>query len=264
MADNVLDRIVAGVRARLAARPPAADVEARALAAAAERDGSRRSLRAALERPGPAVIAECKYRSPSAGVLRADFDPVELARAYAAGGAAAVSVVTEPDYFGGDEAWIGRVRGAVPLPVLRKDFIVTADQLYGSVLAGADAVLLIQRILDPGKLAELLDLCSRLRLEALVEVFPDENPGVAVAAGAELIGVNSRDLATFAVDLKRVEAMAGRIPADRIRVAESGIHRGEDLRRLQRAGYDAFLVGEHLVRSADPEAALQALLDGET
>ncbi len=264
MAENLLERIVADVRARLEARPAAPELEERALAGATRRGHDRRSLVAALTGPGPAVIAECKRRSPSVGLLRADFDPVALALAYAEGGAAAVSVVTEPDHFGGDEEWIGRVRRAVPLPVLRKDFIVSAEQLYDSVLAGADAVLLIQRILEPGRLEELLDLCARLQLEALVEVFADENPGLAVAAGARMIGVNARDLATFEVDLERVATLAGSIPKDRVRVAESGIHGHSDLAALRRAGYDAFLVGEHLLRAADPEAALRALLSGET
>lgn len=263
MADDVLARIVADVRARLAARPAAPELEERAMAAAASGE-DRRSLRAALAGPGPSVIAECKRRSPSAGVLRAEFDPVQLARAYVAGGAAAVSVVTEPDHFGGEEAWVGQVRRAVPVPVLRKDFIVSAEQLYDTVLAGADAVLMIQRILAPGKLEELLDLCGRLGLEVLVEVFRDDNPGLAVAAGAEIIGVNARDLATFSVDLGRVAAMAERIPSNRVRVAESGIHGAADLERLRRAGYDAFLVGEHLLRAPDPEVALRALLGGAT
>jgi indole-3-glycerol phosphate synthase len=261
MAESVLDRIVAAVTARLDAESPPVDLAERARAAAERRSREGvRSLRAALEARGPSVIAECKRRSPSAGLLRRDFEPVSLARAYAEAGAAAVSVVTEPDFFGGDLAWLGRVRGSMSLPVLRKDFVVSERQLYESVVAGADAVLLIQRILDPGRLAALLDLATELRIEVLLELFADEDPAPAVASGAPIIGVNARDLATFAVDLDRVVELVSEIPGDRVRVAESGIRGRDDLVRLHEAGYDAFLVGEHLVRADDPGVALRGLL----
>jgi indole-3-glycerol phosphate synthase len=264
VADTILDRIVDSVLERQRAAHPAPGLEARARRVAEQRwlDGPR-SLRAALERSGVSVIAECKHASPSAGVLREPFDPVALARAYETGGAAAISVVTEPDHFGGRPGWIAPVRRAVSLPALRKDFVVTERQLYETVLAGADAVLLIQRILAPERLAELLELAAALHLEVLLELFADEDPGIAVASGAEIIGVNARDLGTFEVDLGRVEAMAARIPAGRVRVAESGIHGPDDVARLSAAGYDAFLVGEHLVRSTDPQAALRELIGVE-
>ncbi len=261
MAEGILERIVETVLLKLEETPPRDDLEVLAEEAALERrrEGPR-SLAAALSGLGPAVIAECKRASPSAGFLREPFDPVALARAYEAAGAAAVSVVTEPDFFRGDPAWIRRVRRAVSLPVLRKDFIVTRRQVLESAVLGADAILLIQRLLDPGQLEELLLTARELGLDVLLEIFADEDPAPAVASGAPVIGVNARDLATFATDLDAVEAKATAIPADRIRVAESGIRSAADLRRLHRAGYGAFLVGEHLVRSPDPGAALRELL----
>ena len=191
------------------------------------------------------IIAECKKASPSAGVIRDEFDAVALAQAYAAGGAAAISVVTEPDSFGGQRRWLDDVRQAVDLPVLHKDFIVTRRQLFETAVLGADAVLLIARILDGDTLADLLRTASELELEVLLEIFADEDPAAAVATGAPIIGVNARDLATFEVRLDTVERMAAELPSDRLRVAESGIHGRRDLDRLRAAGFDAFLVGEH-------------------
>lgn len=209
------------------------------------------------------MIAECKHASPSAGVLREPFDPVSLAESYESAGAAAISVVTEVDHFQGRPAWLAMVRRAVLLPVLRKDFVVTERQLHETALAGADAVLLIQRLLDPDRLAALLRLASDLHLEVLLEIFADDDPEIAAASGAEIIGVNARDLGTFATDLGRVEEMAARIPADRVRVAESGLRGRADVARLAAAGYDAFLVGEHLVRAEDPATALRDLIEEE-
>jgi indole-3-glycerol phosphate synthase len=261
VAESVLERIVADVRRRLDETPePPGLVEAARAAAATRRERGLRSLRSALSGPGPAVIAECKKASPSAGIIRADFDPVVLARAYAEGGAAAISVVTEPEFFSGDPEWLAVVRRAVDLPVLRKDFLVTRRQLHESAVLGADAVLLISRILDRETLAELLATASELDIEVLLEIFADEDPESAVASGAEIIGVNARDLATFETRLDRVEAMADKLPADRVLVAESGIREPGDLARLHAAGYDAFLVGEHLVRAEDPEAEVRVLL----
>jgi indole-3-glycerol phosphate synthase len=262
VAEGILDRIVASVTARLENEPAFPDLAERALAAADRRaQEGYRSLRAALVCDEPAVIAECKRASPSAGLLRPAFDPVALARAYSASGASAISVVTEPEFFCGDISWLSMVRGAVERPVLRKDFLVDERQLYETVIAGADAVLLIQRILSPERLADLLGLAGELHLEVLLELFADEDPAPAVSSGAAIIGVNARDLDTFAVDLDRVAAIAGEIPDDRIRVAESGIRGCDDLARLHDAGYDAFLIGEHLVRAEDPGAALRNLLE---
>jgi indole-3-glycerol phosphate synthase len=257
----VLDRIVSEVRRRLDSIPaePALEEAARA-AVEARRNAGLRSLERALSVPGPSLIAECKKASPSAGVIREDFDAGALARAYAAGGAAAISVVTERDSFLGDPQWLVDVRRAVSLPVLRKDFIVTRRQLFETAVLGADAVLLIARILDEETLADLLRLAGELELEVLLEIFADEDPAMAVASGASILGVNARDLAIFEVRLDRVRAIAAELPADRVRVAESGIRGTGDLDRLSRVGYDGFLVGEHLVRAEDPEEAVRELL----
>ena len=255
---SVLDRIVDAVRGRLDATPEAGDLADRA---AWVRDTSpARSLRDALRSEGPSIIAECKKASPSAGLLRADFDPAALAAAYQRAGASAISVVTEPDFFQGRLEWLAAVREVVDLPVLRKDFIIDERQLREAAALGADAVLLIQRIHSPDRLSELVGAARDLGLETLVEIFADEDPAATVASGTEIVGVNARDLATFVTRLDVVEALGRRLPSDRIRVAESGIGGPDDIARLAEAGYDAFLVGEHLVRAEDPERALRRLL----
>jgi indole-3-glycerol phosphate synthase len=260
---NILASIVDTVRARLAQQPARPDLSEAAAAAAEHRfRHDRRSFLQALRSPGVRVIAECKKASPSAGVIRSDFDPVALACSYANAGAAAISVVTEPDFFQGDPTWLGQVREAVPVPVLRKDFIISPRQIEEAALLGADAVLLIQRILTPSQLADLVATARRLHIDVLLELFTDEDPEPAVASGANIIGVNARDLATFDLRLERVAELASAIPADRVRVAESGIHSRDDLQQLAAAGYDAFLVGTHLVRSTDPGQALVDLLAG--
>jgi indole-3-glycerol phosphate synthase len=259
--ETVLERIVADVRRRLEASTEAPGLEEAAHAAVEVRRGEgHRSLRQALSAPGPALIAECKKASPSAGLIREDFDAAALAGAYAKGGAAAISVVTEPDSFQGDTRWLIDVRRTVDLPVLRKDFIVTRRQLFETAVLGVDAVLLIARILDLETLADLLGTAAELELEVLLEIFADEDPAAAVDSGAQIIGVNARDLATFEVKLDRVQSIATQLPTDRVRVAESGIRGFGDLDRLRAAGYDGFLVGEHLVRSGDPEAAVRELI----
>ena len=261
MSESVLDRIVAAVLERLDSTPEIPSLESAARAASATRRAmGRRSLKEALSGTAPTLIAECKKASPSAGVIRDPFDPVALARSYAKGGASAISVVTEPDFFQGDQEWLPVVRRTVSLPVLRKDFIVTRRQLFETSVLGADAVLLIARLLDFEALQDLLTLAEELEVEVLLEIFADENPSKAIESGAQIIGVNARDLATFETRLERVEELATELPADRVRVAESGIHGAGDLDRLHRAGYDAFLVGEHLVRSEDPEETVRLLL----
>ena len=258
---SVLDRIVAAVRGRLDSVPEAGDLTDRA---AWVRDTSpTRSLRTALMSDGPSIIAECKKASPSAGLLRADFDPASLAAAYQRAGASAISVVTEADYFQGRLEWLSAVREVVDLPVLRKDFIIDERQLREAAAFGADAVLLIQRILSPDRLAELVGAARELGLETLVEIFADEDPAATVASWTEIIGVNARDLATFVTNLDAVEALADRLPTDRVWVAESGIKGHGDIVRLGAAGYDAFLIGEHLVRADNPEAALKRLHTGD-
>jgi indole-3-glycerol phosphate synthase len=170
-----------------------------------------------------------------------------------------VSVVTEPDFFRGDPVWIRRVRDAVSLPVLRKDFIFSVRQIRETALLGADAVLLIQRLLNPELLRELLVAARQLHLEVLLEVFVGEDPTPSVESGARILGVNARNLATFETSVDGVISTAAQLPIGRLRVAESGIHSRIDLLRLQAAGYDAFLIGEHLVRAEDPERAIQEL-----
>lgn len=261
MSDTALDRIVADVRRRLETYTEAPGLEEAAHEAVeARRRAGLRSLGQALSNSGPALIAECKKASPSAGLIREDFDAATLAGAYSAGGAAAISVVTEPDSFRGDTRWLIDVRRIVALPVLRKDFIVSRRQLFETAVLGVDAVLLIARILDQDALGSLLQTAAELELEVLLEVFADEDPATAVASGAPIVGVNARDLSTFEVRLDRVVSMAAELPTDRIRVAESGIRGPDDLDRLRGAGYDGFLVGEHLVRSDDPESAVRALI----
>lgn len=257
---TILDRIVRAAEDRMAATPPRSDLADAAHAAVDQRRaGGLRSLRQALAAPGPQILAECKHASPSAGILRDPFDPVALARAYEGGGAAAISVVVEPEFFRGDPDWIPEVRRAVGLPVLRKDFIVSERQLYETALLGADAVLLIQRLLNPESTMALLELARSLELEVLLEIFVDEDPEGAVASGAKILGVNARDLATFETSIDRVVELAGALPADRVRVAESGIKDHADISRLVEAGYNAFLIGETLVRSADPARAVAEL-----
>ena len=259
MSESILDDIVAGVRKRLQWTPEAPGLERAAMRVVERRRVPQRSLRNALADGDIEIIAECKKASPSAGVIRESFDPVQLAQSYAAGDAAAISVVTERDAFAGDPLWLIDVRKAVNIPVLRKDFILERRQLFETVLLGADAVLLITRILSERRLKELMGTAEMLELEVLLEIFADEDPARAVDSGAPIIGVNARDLSTFEIRLDRVEAAVEKIPDDRIRVAESGITGPKDVDRLHAAGYHAFLVGEHLVRSSDPEREVRRL-----
>jgi indole-3-glycerol phosphate synthase len=256
---DVLARIVAATRARLAREPAPADLWRRA-EAAARRGMGRRSLLAGLAPPGARVIAECKRRSPSAGWLRQSFDPIALARAYAAGGAAAVSVVTEPEFFAGEVGWVSAVRRAVALPVLQKDFLLSPPQLAEAAVAGADAVLLIARVLAGGLLAEMVAAAAALELETLVEIHDAADLARVVELPAPIVGINARDLATFRVDLAGAAALAARVPSDRVVVLESGIGNAAEVRPLVARGLRRFLVGEHLLRAADPAAALAELV----
>ncbi len=251
-----LDRILEAHRAAAAA--DTRDVDA--LIAAAERAGPARGFRDAIvAADGLAVIAEIKRRSPSKGDLAADLDPAALARAYAAGGAACLSVLTDAEFFDGSVDDLVAARAAVALPVIRKDFTVSVRDVADARLMGADCVLLIVAALSQGEVAELVDAAAHLGLDALVETHDEVEVDIAVAAGATLIGVNQRDLVTFAVDPARAERVAAAIPAGVVKVAESGIRGPDDARRLADAGYDAILVGEHLVTSGDPAGALRAL-----
>ena len=206
------------------------------------------------------VIAELKKASPSAGLLRASFDPAGLARGFEQAGACALSVLTEEEFFQGALAYMRDARGATSLPVLRKDFIVDPWQVWEARAANADSFLLIVAALEPAALAELLALGRELGMEPLMEVHTAEELSVALAAGARIVGVNNRDLYTLEVRVETSLELIAAIPEECIAVSESGLRSADDLERLHRAGFDAFLIGEHLMREADPAAALRRLL----
>jgi indole-3-glycerol phosphate synthase len=219
------------------------------------------SLKRALDSsPGTAVIAEVKRASPSKGELGMGWDPVELARIYQENGAAAISVLTERHYFQGDPDFIRRMRPDIKIPILRKDFILEPIQVYETAALGADALLLIVRLLEPGQLRALLLLTNSLRLEALVEVHTEEELKSALIAGADLIGVNHRDLSTFEMHLDRALELRPLAPPAVTLVAASGLNTRADLERLERGGIRAFLIGESLVTQGDPGKKLQELL----
>jgi indole-3-glycerol phosphate synthase len=258
VSQSLLPVIVAAARRSAAARQDAIS------RAAFERAVARRAPRgaaftAALAAPGVRIIAECKGRSPSRGVLRQRFDPAAIASGYAAAGAAAVSVLTEPTFFDGALAHLEAVRAAVGLPLLRKDFIVTEFQVEEARAAGADAVLLIVAALDDGRLRRLRELAAELDLATLVEVHDEEELGRALDAGADIVGVNSRDLKSLAVTRETFDRLAPSLPASVIAVAESGLGSAAEVARLRTLRYDAFLVGERFMTSPDPGAALRAL-----
>jgi indole-3-glycerol phosphate synthase len=206
------------------------------------------------------VIAECKRRSPSRGVLREHYDPVAIAIGYAEAGAAAISVLTEPTFFDGSLDHLRAVRAAVDVPVLRKDFVVSEYQLLEAKAAGADAVLLIVAALRPAELKVLHDHARRHGLDVLVEVHDATELAIAIDAGARIIGVNNRNLRTLQVDVHASETLIAQMPADVIAVSESGLKTAADLERLATLGYRAFLVGERFMTAADPGAALGELL----
>lgn len=261
MTPTILDGILASTREEVRRRKQARPLPqmGEVIENAAPRRAPRR-LREALGRPGIGVIAEVKRRSPSAGTLRSDLDVAALAAAYEAGGASAISVLTEGPNFAGSLEDLEVARGACELPILRKDFVVDPYQLHEALAAGADAVLLIVAALAPDELAQLRETASALGLEVLVEVHDEAELETALSVGADLIGVNNRDLRDFSVDVQRTFALLERMPAGAIVVSESGIGAPEQLRELERAGVAAVLIGESLVRAEDPGAALQTLL----
>jgi indole-3-glycerol phosphate synthase len=255
---TVLDRIVASKRREIEERrahTPEGELESRVAEAPPVRD-----FRAALERgPGVQIIAEVKKASPSAGILRADFEPVAIARTYERHGAAALSVLTDEPFFQGSLAYLSAIRSAVTTPLLRKDFILDRYQLLEARLAGADAVLLIAEILDDEQLSRLLGQTRELKMQALVEFYEPENLERVLAAGARLVGVNNRDLRTFATRLDHTLEVAARLPADCCLVSESGIRTRQDIVRLEAAGVKAALIGETLMRAPDVRAKLDEL-----
>ncbi len=220
----------------------------------------RRDFRAALEARTPAIIAEIKKASPSKGVLSADFDPVRIASAYEQGGAAALSVLTDESFFQGSLRDLENAWAAVQVPVLRKDFTIADEHILEAAAHGADAILLIAAILTEREIRDFREDATRFRMAALVEVHNRRELDVAIAAGAGLIGVNNRDLSTFEVTLETSLQLAEHMPAGALCVSESGIHNAQDIAKLRAAGYQAFLVGEHLMKSGDPAAALEKLV----
>jgi indole-3-glycerol phosphate synthase len=254
---GVLGEIVARTRERLRERQALVPLEQLLASAPA---APRRAFGHVLTRAQVNVIAEFKRRSPSRGIIREDLEPDDVAVSYEAAGAAALSVLTDQDFFGGSPDDLLRARSATLLPVLRKDFIVDPYQIWEAAALGADAVLLIVAALADAELGVLLETAAGAGLEALVEVHDREELARALARGAGIVGVNSRDLKTMAVSLDTALELAPAIPDDVVAVAESGIKSGGDVKRLRAAGYDAFLVGEHLMRTGDPGVGLAALL----
>ena len=253
----VLDEIINARRRRLEEarkNSPLDQVEA-----AAARRHERRDFAAAISGQGLSVIAEMKQASPSRGVLRREYRPRELAQGYEAAGAAALSVLTEEEYFRGSLTDLIDARDAASLPVLRKDFILDDYQVYESVAAGADAVLLIVAALPDKELRGLIGLCERLRIAALVEAHTGEELDRALAVGARILGVNNRDLRTFATKLEHTLELMPQMPADACVVSESGIRSRADVERLQAAGVKAVLVGETLMRAKDIGSKLDEL-----
>jgi indole-3-glycerol phosphate synthase len=260
-APTVLERILESTREEVKRRKrelPLKELEYRAFAIGGGEVSAGR-FGAALRKPGIGVIAEFKRRSPSAGTLREAPDLHELVSAYERGGASALSVLTEGKHFDGTLEDLRAARAACELPILRKDFIVDDYQLYEGRAAGADAVLLIVAALEPGQLSTLHERALVLGLDVLVEVHDRDELRTALDVGAELIGINNRDLRDFSVDVERTERLMDELPAGVTVVSESGIVGAEQLSKLEEAGVDAVLVGEALMRSPDPEAALRAL-----
>ena len=253
---DLLDRILADKRARLERGEYAVSPDETAVVAP---DGKR--FVASLREPGVRVIAEFKHCSPSAGEILpgADGKVETFALAYRRGHAAAISVVTEEDHFGGKPEWLPRAKRISGLPALMKDFFLDERQLDFAASIGADAVLLIARALDGARLSALARAAKQRGLAVVAETHGREEIARAGQCGADVLGVNARDLATFATDLDALEALAREIPPGPVRLAESGIKSRADVERLRRAGYEAFLVGETLLRSDDPEEALRDL-----
>jgi indole-3-glycerol phosphate synthase len=258
-AGGVLDRIMATKAEELAALA----LRRRELRESAESAAKARPFAEALRGDVVRVIAEFKRRSPSAGAIATSVDPVEVARAYEAAGASALSVLTDATYFGGSLEDLRQARLATRLPVLRKDFVMDALQIWEARAVGADAVLLIVRILDDARLREFLALAAELEFAALVEVHDAVELERALAVGAGIIGINNRDLSSFRTDLAVSLSLAHRVPGEVQLVAESGIVSGDDVRRLGEAGVDAVLVGESLMRAPDISRALGELTSWE-
>jgi|SRR5688500_4581612 len=257
---TVLDQIVERTRERLRGEPIEVEDVRRA---AMERSAQRKSFafRDAITRDAVNVIAEIKAASPSAGEIVSNPEVESIAADYARGGAAAISIVTEPEFFKGSIEWITRAKSA-GLPVVMKDFVVEPSQIMRGIAAGADAILLLASLLDGRRILEFTTLLEAYGCDALVEVHDQSELARAVEGGARIIGVNNRDLRDFHVDLATSERLGALMPADAIRVAESGIRTRADVDRLRGAGFNAFLVGESLLRQNDRAAAVHGLVNG--
>ncbi len=257
MAPDILARIVSRKREELRAAT-VSGAELRQLAESLL--PGRRDFAAALRAKRPAIVSEIKKASPSRGLLAADFRPAELAAKYERGGAAAISVLTDRDFFQGSLDDLRTARAACSLPAIRKDFTVSEYHVLEAAAAGADAILLIAAILDESELRAFRELARAFGMAALVEIHDAPELEIALHSGAEIVGVNNRDLRTFQVSLDTSVLLAPHIPAHVIKVSESGIFTRADVRRLMGEGYDAFLVGEHLIKSGDATRALQELV----
>jgi len=259
--NDILQRIVAHKLVEIAAlrdAQPQAELAIRAVAMPLSR-GFAAALRNRVAAGQPAVIAEVKKASPSKGVIRADFHPAEIARSYQRGGATCLSVLTDRQFFQGSEACLREARAACDLPVLRKDFIIDPYQVYAARVMGADAILLIVAALDDARLHELAALASTLNLDVLVEVHDGEELQRAVQLEATLIGINNRNLRSFETHIETTLRLCERVPSNRLVVSESGIQTSADVQRLRAAGVHAFLLGEALMRAADPGSELAHL-----
>src|ERR1700730_52948 len=256
----ILERILESRRAAIAAlrASGAEDTLPQSIAAAP----APRDFRHALRRTGVALIAECKERSPSGGLLQSRYDPVRLSQRYSSNGADAISVLTEPEFFGGSLDHLQAVRAAVDVPVLCKDFIVDPLQVLAARAVGADAVLLIVGVLDDAGLRDLQALATRLSMAAVVEVHSEAEVERALRADASIIGINNRDLTTMKTDRETTIRLRPLIPAGRVVISESGITSRADVDDLRRCGVDAVLVGESLLRAADLEAKVRELSGG--
>ena len=256
---DILAKIVEHKRAELVRDAPRrGELEKRAAARAVAHDDYR-DFRGALIANPPAIIAEIKKASPSKGILADRFDPASIARMYSSGGAAALSVLTDRQFFQGGLGDLETARAAVPVPVLRKDFTLDEFHVIEAAAHGADAILLIAALLEERELQGLRELAAHYKMAALVEVHDASELESALCSGAEIVGVNNRNLHTFEVTLETSLQLAEKIPASVVKVSESGIHSRLDVTRLASAGFHAFLVGEHLMKSADPAAALKEL-----
>ena len=259
---DVLTEIIRKKRERVAAAKEVVPPEdLRRMAVEVRTTATPHAFIDALRADGINIIAEFKRRSPSKGTIRADANLSEIVQSYEAGGAVAISVLTEEDYFAGSLDDLRNVKATVSLPVLRKDFVFEGYQVYESAAAGADAILLIVAALDDETLSDLRRLAEdELRMDALVEVHTSDELKRAAACGAKLIGVNNRDLRTFEVSLNTSLSLASQMPGGSVAISESGLHSANDLHRLREAGYHGFLIGETLMRADNPEEALRKLL----